>query len=110
MTTDPDLADKEELEINAEAPSAPPAKPWYLYVLKCADDTLYTGITTDIERRIWEHNHDQRGAKYTRSRRPVRLVCSWEKASRAAASSAEWHFKRLSRAQKLCRINQNSDN
>ena len=47
---------------------------WSLYVVKCADDSLYTGITTDVVRRINEHNYSRKGAKYTRVRRPVELV------------------------------------
>ena len=53
-------------------------KIWYLYVVECADGTLYTGITTSISRRIDEHNYGTRGAKYTRSRRPVRLKLTKE--------------------------------
>jgi putative endonuclease len=77
---------------------------WYLYVVQCADDTLYTGITTDLKRRVHEHNHTPRGAKYTRSRRPVELVGAWAQPSHSAAASAEWHFKRLTRRQKLRRL------
>lgn len=74
---------------------------WFVYILRCADGTLYTGITTDVERRLAEHNGDDRlGARYTRSRRPVR-VCHVERAeSRSAAASREAAIKRLSRAQK----------
>jgi len=50
------------------------SSPWYLYIVRCADDSLYTGITTDLQRRISEHNKDKKGAKYTRARRPVELV------------------------------------
>lgn len=77
---------------------------WYLYVLECADNTLYTGITTDLERRVHEHNHTSRGAKYTRCRRPVELVASWTYESHSDAASAEWHFKRLKRTKKLERL------
>jgi putative endonuclease len=48
-------------------------KKWYVYLVKCQDDSLYCGITTDVERRVNEHNSDTKGAKYTKSRRPVRL-------------------------------------
>ena len=47
---------------------------YFVYILECADGTLYAGITTNIERRVKEHNEDARGAKYTRMRRPVELV------------------------------------
>lgn len=77
---------------------------WFMYVLQCADDTLYTGITTDLERRLHEHNHTPRGAKYTRCRRPVSLVASWEHESRSEAASAEWCFKQLTRNAKFVRI------
>lgn len=75
-----------------------------LYVLMCADHTLYAGITTDVERRVAEHNTSKRGAKYTRSRRPVRLVYHQTFATRSEALSAEAAFKALSRAEKLARI------
>ncbi len=74
---------------------------YFLYLLQCADGTLYTGITTDLERRLIEHNTSLRGAKYTRSRRPVALVYSKQFHSRAAASSAESRIKKLTRAEKL---------
>lgn len=75
-----------------------------MYVLECADETLYTGITTDLERRLYEHNQTCRGAKYTRCRRPVALVASWDYESRSEAASAEWRFKQLTREAKLNHI------
>ena len=74
---------------------------WKLYVLECSDGSLYTGITTDTSRRLDEHNCSTRGAKYTRSRRPVKMI--WTKAfkSRSAVSKAESRFKKLSRSIKL---------
>ncbi len=74
---------------------------YHLYVLQCADKTLYTGITVDLKRRIDEHNHSKLGAKYTRSRRPVKLVYSKKFRNRSAASKVESRIKRLSRAEKL---------
>lgn len=71
----------------------------YVYVLKCADGSLYTGYTTDLERRIGEHN-DGAGAKYTRGRTPVELVYTERFESRSAAMSREYAIKRLSRAEK----------
>ena len=53
-------------------------KAWHLYVVRCSDGTLYTGVTTDLDRRLHEHNVTKRGAKYTRTRRPVELVWSKE--------------------------------
>ena len=79
---------------------------WHLYVVECADGSLYTGITTDLTRRVHEHNSTARGAKYTRSRRPVRLVYSREYADRSTASKAEAGFKKLSRQEKVARINE----
>lgn len=49
-------------------------KLWYVYIAECSDKSLYTGITTDIDRRISEHNNSNKGAKYTKSRQPVELV------------------------------------
>ena len=72
-----------------------------MYLVECADGSLYCGITTDIKRRILEHNFSFKSAKYTRSRRPVRLVWSKQVASRSEASKEEYRIKRLKRKQKL---------
>ena len=77
----------------------------YVYLLRCADDTLYCGWTTDLENRIAAHNAGI-GAKYTRSRRPVELVYYEEYRDQHEALSREWHLKRLSREEKLRLINQ----
>ena len=77
---------------------------YHLYLLRCADDTLYTGITTDLARRVAEHNTSPRGAKYTHARRPVELVYSKKFRTRAAASKAEYKLKQRTRAQKLALI------
>ena len=78
------------------------AKPYYLYILRCADDTLYTGITVDLERRLHEHNHLSVGAKYTRIRRPVTLVYSEVYDDRSTASKREYIIKKtMSREEKL---------
>lgn len=82
---------------------------WYMYVVRCRDDSLYTGIATDPARRIHEHNHTARGAKYTRRRRPVTLLATWSFESRSEASKAEYAFKRLSRPEKLARIARDAD-
>ncbi len=73
--------------------------PWHLYILKCADATFYTGVTKDITRRLGEHNA-KKGARYTRTRTPVRLVYQESCASRSAALTRECAVKALSRAQK----------
>jgi putative endonuclease len=71
-----------------------------IYIVECADQTFYTGWTTDLKRRLKMHNAG-RGAKYTRSRIPVRLVYVEDQPSRAAAMQRELEIKRLRRAQKL---------
>lgn len=72
---------------------------WFVYMVRCADTTLYTGITTDLERRLAEHNGTG-AARYTRARQPVRLVYREEVADRAQAARREWAIKRLSRRAK----------
>jgi putative endonuclease len=74
---------------------------YYLYLLKCADETLYTGITVDLDRRIKEHNTSKLGAKYTSMRRPVELIYSKEFINRSLASKEESRIKNLSRKEKL---------
>ena len=71
----------------------------YVYVLRCADDTLYTGYTTDVDRRVAEHDAGE-GAKYTRGRTPVDLVHTESFETRSAALSREHEVKALSRAEK----------
>ena len=78
---------------------------WYVYILKCADNTLYTGITNDIEKRIHDHNTSPSGAKYTKARRPVVLVYKKRKKNRSYASIEEAQIKKLSREGKLGLIN-----
>lgn len=73
---------------------------YYLYILKCADESLYTGITTDLKRRIAEHNDAKLGAKYTTSRQPVKLAYSKKFKNRSLASKAEAQIKKLKRFQK----------
>ena len=75
--------------------------PWFVYMLICKDETIYTGITRDPEKRLDEHNNGANGAKYTRSRRPVSMVYLEELPSRSIASSREYRIKRFSRRQKL---------
>ena len=74
---------------------------YYLYILECADETLYTGITVDLDRRVHEHNNSKLGAKYTRARRPVKLVYSKKFRNRSLVSKAESKIKNLSREEKL---------
>jgi len=83
---------------------------YYLYILKCADGTLYTGITVDLVRRVKEHNSSELGARYTRSRRPVKLVYSKEFSGRSEASKEEARIKKLSREEKLDMIKNSKGN
>ncbi len=71
-----------------------------MYVVRCKDNSLYCGITTDVSRRVLEHNQGGRGAKYTRSRRPVTLVHSYLVGEKGEALRAELAFKKMSKAQK----------
>ena len=73
---------------------------WFVYLLRCSDQTLYAGITTDLSQRLHEHNHTDKGAKYTRGRRPVNLIYSEEHPSRSLAASREYQIKQLSRREK----------
>ena len=73
---------------------------WYVYMLRCGDGSLYTGSTTDVERRLREHQGGT-GARYTRSRPPVTLAYAEEAPDRSAAQRREAAIKKMSRAQKL---------
>lgn len=74
---------------------------WHVYILRCADDTLYTGVATDVVRRVEEHNGSPKGAKYTKSRRPLALVHAETFPTRSAACAREAAIKKLSRDEKL---------
>ncbi|MFZ2310896.1 MAG: GIY-YIG nuclease family protein [Patescibacteria group bacterium] len=76
---------------------------YYLYILECIDQTLYTGITTDLNRRITEHNNNL-GAKYTKGRGPVKLIYSQEFKNRSEATKEETRIKKLTRLQKMAII------
>ena len=84
------------------------SKSWFVYILRCADQTLYTGIAQDTARRLIEHNEDNRlAARYTRARRPVQLVYSESQPTRSAAAQREAAIKQLSRIEKenLIKVN-----
>lgn len=81
-------------------PDRKPAVAWYVYILSCADGSLYTGVATDLERRLLEHNSGK-GARYTRGRTPVVLVYSERCADRSMAARRENAIKRMSRTAKL---------
>lgn len=74
---------------------------WYVYIVRCADGTLYTGMTNDLTRRVHEHNHGStKGARYTSLRRPVTLVYQEPSATRSSAMAREHAIKKLTRIQK----------
>ena len=73
---------------------------WYIYIVRCSDDSLYTGITKDIDRRIDEHNNGSKGAAYTRSHRPVKLVYQESCNDRSEATVRESEIKKLSKKEK----------
>jgi putative endonuclease len=81
---------------------------WRAYMVRCADGTLYTGVATDVARRVAEHNGKgatrTKGARYTRSRRPVKLVYQESAANRSAACKREYRIKQLTRREKLALI------
>ncbi|MEX0324497.1 MAG: GIY-YIG nuclease family protein [Puniceicoccaceae bacterium] len=74
---------------------------WYVYILRCGDGTLYTGITTDVERRLEEHQaQGSKSARYVRGRAPLKLVYARKRGTRSEAAREEWRIKQLSRADK----------
>ena len=81
-------------------------KNWHLYVLLCADGSYYAGVTTDLKRRLKEHNTSMKGAKYTKTRRPVEIIYTEIFSSRSLAQNAEYRFKQLTRKQKEKVINE----
>ncbi|MFT5162477.1 MAG: putative endonuclease [Alteromonadaceae bacterium] len=77
------------------------SSPWYVYILRCADDSLYTGITTDVVRREQEHNSKNKiGAKYTRARQPVEMIYREMLTSRSTATRREIAIKKMTRRRK----------
>ena len=82
-------------------------KQWFVYILRCADDSLYTGVALDVNKRLDQHNGiDKNGAKYTQARRPVELVYQELSASRSAACKREYAIKSLTKQQKETLIDQ----
>jgi len=80
---------------------------WFVYIVRCADDSLYTGITKDVDRRVQEHNEgDKLASKYTRARRPVVLVYQETCESRSVATKREIEIKLLSRKEKKFLLSQ----
>ena len=85
-----------------------PSLAWVVYILRCSDDSLYTGITNNLDRRLLEHNdrsQQTKAAKYTRARQPVKLIYQEHAESRSHASRREYQIKQLSRTQKIQLIN-----
>ncbi len=80
----------------------------FVYILRCADGTLYTGYTTDLERRLEEHNAGE-GAKYTRGRTPVELVYTESYSTQSAAMSREYEIKQFSREDKQALVANDSE-
>ena len=82
--------------------------PYFVYIVECSDATLYTGIAVDVAKRIHEHNTSDKGAKYTKTRRPVKLLCYEEYPDRSSATKREIQVKKLSRKEKLELIDKKS--
>ena len=81
-------------------------KAWFVYVIRASDDSLYTGITTDVQRRFKEHSSPAKGARYFRGRQPVEVVHSESLPDRSSALRREAEIQRLSRVEKLELIGQ----
>jgi putative endonuclease len=79
---------------------------WKVYIIECSDLTYYTGITNNLEKRIDTHNK-KKGAKYTKTRTPVKLMYQCEFETKSLAAKEEWRIKQLTRNQKISLINQN---
>lgn len=77
---------------------------WYVYIVRASDETLYTGITTDLKRRLAEHQSGKAGAKYFRGRTALEIVFTESSATRSTASKREAEIKKLTRAQKVSLI------
>ena len=92
MNPSPSLLEKDEATL---------PRSWHVYILRCADATLYTGVTTELERRLEIHNESPRGAKYVRGRRPAVLVYSRPMPNKSAALKEESRIKKLKRTDKL---------
>ena len=83
-----------------------PKPSWFVYYLRCADNSLYAGVTTDIIRRLHEHNTcNKKGAKYTRVRRPVKLVYAEAQGNRQLACKREYQLMQLSKVKKEALVN-----
>jgi putative endonuclease len=86
-------------EKKKEGSSIGKTEKWHVYMISCADGTIYTGITNDVELRLAKHNSGK-GARYTRSRTPVTLLASWICKNKSEAAKMEYQYKQLSRKEK----------
>ena len=84
-------------------------KPYFVYIVRCRDQSLYTGITTNVKRRLKEHNSGKTGAKYTMHRRPVELVYTEKASSRSEALQREYQIRKLPTHRKKQLINGNGN-
>ncbi len=84
---------------------------YYVYILRCEDNTLYTGITTDVMRRFAEHREDKvKGAKYTKAHKPKEIVAVWEAGTKSDASKLEYRIKKLEKSEKEKLISDTAEN
>jgi putative endonuclease len=75
-------------------------KPWYVYMIRCSDASLYTGVTTNIERRFKEHQESKKGSKYARAKIPLRVVYDETHNSRSEAQIREAQIKKMTKVEK----------
>lgn len=80
-------------------------KEWYVYMIRCSDASLYTGVTTNVERRFKEHQESKKGSKYARAKIPLRVVHIETYATRSEAQVREHQIKKLTKKEKECLIN-----
>lgn len=81
---------------------------YYTYILRCTDNSLYTGIATDVQRRFDEHLSDEKkGAKYTKRHKPIKIEAYWESSDKKLASKLEYHIKHLEKQKKEILIKEN---
>ena len=83
---------------------------WFVYIVECSDSSLYTGITKDVDRRLTEHNGTKKGAKYTRARRPVKLIFAAPVKNRSAALKLEYKIKSLKKSEKIAYLKKEASN
>ena len=83
---------------------------YFVYILRCSDESLYCGITNNLQRRVNEHNNSNKGAKYTKNRRPTLLIYSEEHKGKSEALKREYQIKQLSKSDKNNLIKTRQDN